>query len=141
MRSKYERNTEGVQSFSSYEFTADESKLLLATEVESIYRHSTLGIFYVYDIASKSLTKISDQKIQEPSISPNGKEVAYVADNNLFIFNIETKQQRQVTKDGEKNKIINGITDWVYEEEFAFVRAFEWNADGSKIAFLRFDET
>ncbi|KAG1650199.1 Prolyl tripeptidyl peptidase [Nymphon striatum] len=123
MRSKYERNTEGVQSFSSYEFTADESKLLLATEVESIYRHSTLGIFYVYDIASKSLTKISDQKIQEPSISPNGKEVAYVADNNLFIFNIETKQQRQVTKDGEKNKIINGITDWVYEEEFAFVRA------------------
>jgi dipeptidyl-peptidase-4 len=132
---------EGVQSFSSYEFTADESKLLLATEVESIYRHSTLGIFYVYDIASKSLTKISDHKIQEPSISPNGKEVAYVADNNLFIFNIETKQQRQITKDGEMNKIINGITDWVYEEEFAFVRAFEWNADGSKIAFLRFDET
>lgn len=132
---------EGVSDFSSYEFTTDETMLLLATEIEPIYRHSRLGIFYVYDIASKSLTKISDQKIQEPNISPNGKEVAYVADNNIFIFNIASLQKKQITADGTKNKIINGITDWVYEEEFGFVRAFEWNADGSKIAFLRFDET
>jgi dipeptidyl-peptidase-4 len=132
---------DGVLTFSSYEFTADESKLLLATEIEPIYRHSRLGIFYVYDIASKGLTKISDQKIQEPSISPNGKEVAYVSDNNIFIFNIDSKQKKQITSDGTKNKIINRITDWVYEEEFAFVSAFEWNADGSKIAFLKFDET
>ena len=134
-------NLEGVQAFSSYEFTPDESKLMLATEIEPIYRHSRLGIFYVYDIDSKALTKISDQKIQEPSISPNGEEVAYVADNNIHIFNLVSKQKRQITSDGSKNKIINGITDWVYEEEFAFVRAFEWNKDGSKIAFLRFDET
>jgi len=134
-------NLEGVQAFSSYEFTPDESKLMLATEIEPIYRHSRLGIFYVYDIDSKALTKISDQKIQEPSISPNGEEVAYVADNNIHIFNLVSKQKRQITLDGSKNKIINGITDWVYEEEFAFVRAFEWNKDGSKIAFLRFDET
>ena len=134
-------NLEGVQAFSSYEFTPDESKLMLATEIEPIYRHSRLGIFYVYDIDSKALTKISDQKIQEPSISPNGEEVAYVADNNIHIFNLVSKQKRQITSDGSKNKIINGITDWVYEEEFAFVRAYEWNKDGSKIAFLRFDET
>ncbi len=132
---------DGIQRFSSYEFTSDESKLLLATEVEPIFRHSRLGIFYVYDIASKSLTKIASTKIQEPVIAPNGKQVAYVADNNIYLFDMTTNTTKQLTTDGVKNKIINGVTDWVYEEEFAFVRAFEWNADGSKIAFLRFDET
>jgi len=130
-----------LENFSSYSFTSDETKLLLATELEPIFRRSRLGIFYVYDIASKKLTKISDDKIQEPSISPNGQEVAFAANNNLYLFNIATKESSQITSDGIKNKIINGITDWVYEEEFAFVRAFEWNADGTKIAFLRFDET
>ncbi len=132
---------EGVQSFSSYEFTADESQLLLATEIEPIFRRSRLGVYYVYDIATKKLTKIADHKIQEPSIAPNGNEVAYVANNNIYVFDIHTKKTKQITTDGKKNMIINGITDWVYEEEFAFVRAFEWNADGTKIAFLRFDET
>ncbi|VAW14583.1 Dipeptidyl peptidase IV [hydrothermal vent metagenome] len=131
----------GAESFSSYEFSDDESKILLATETETIFRHSTLGIFYIYDIASKSLVKIADTKIREPSISPNGKQVAYVADNNLYIFDISSKETAQITTDGVKNKIINGVTDWVYEEEFAFVRAFEWNFDGTKIAFMRFDET
>ena len=67
--------------------------------------------------------------------------MAYGFQNNIFVKNLETGQTTQVTFDGEKNKIINGITDWVYEEEFAFVRAFEWNADGHKIAYLKFDET
>ncbi|MCJ7466322.1 MAG: S9 family peptidase [Maribacter sp.] len=130
-----------IPYFSSYEFNDDESKILLAKEVESIFRRSTLGIFYVYDIASKNLVKISDAKIQEPVLSPNGKQVAYARDNNLYIFDINTKSTKQITNDGIKNQIINGITDWVYEEEFAFVRAFDWNSDGTKIAFLRFDET
>ncbi len=132
---------DGVSSFSSYQFSDDESKVLLATEVESIFRRSTLGIFYIYDIASKKLTKISRDKIQEPALSPNGKKVAFVKNNNLFVMDLGDGETKQMTLDGEKNKIINGVTDWVYEEEFAFVRAFEWNADGSKIAFLRFDET
>ncbi len=130
-----------IKSFDSYEFNADESKILLATEVESIFRRSTLGIYYVYDIASKQLIKISETKIQEPTLSPDGKTVAYVANNNLYLFNLEIKSSEQLTTDGVKNKIINGVTDWVYEEEFAFVRAFDWNSDGTKIAFLRFDET
>jgi len=130
-----------IQSFSSYSFSSDETKMLLATEVESIFRRSTLGVFYVYDIASKQLTKINDAKIQEPTLSPNGKKLAYVKDNNLFLMDLENGQTQQVTQDGVKNKIINGVTDWVYEEEFSFVRAFEWNADGRTIAFLRFDET
>lgn len=132
---------DGVANFSAYSFSNDEKKILLSTEVESIFRRSTLGVFYIYDIDSKSLVKISDAKIQEPTLSPNGKQVAYVMNNNLYLFNLESKQTKQVTVDGVKNKIINGVTDWVYEEEFGFVRAFEWNADGTKIAFLRFDET
>lgn len=132
---------EDVPYFSSYEFNDDESKILLATEVESIFRSSTLGVFYVYDVASKQLTKISDTKIQEPTLSPNGKQVAYVSQNNLYIFDMMSKETKQLTTDGEKNTIINGVTDWVYEEEFAFVKAFDWNSNGTKIAFLRFDET
>lgn len=132
---------DGTPAFSTYEFSGDETKLLLATDVEPIYRHSRLGIYYVYDIISKSLTKVSENKIQEPAFSPDGKQVAFGATNNLYLFDISTKTTKQFTTDGAKNGIINGITDWVYEEEFAFVRAFEWNSDGSKIAFLRFDET
>ncbi|MFC4095143.1 S9 family peptidase [Euzebyella saccharophila] len=130
-----------IDRFSDYEFSANESQLLLATELESIYRHSTLGIYYVYDLKSKNLVKISEEKIQEPALSPDGKKVAYVKENNLYIFEIASKKTEQITTDGEKNKIINGITDWVYEEEFAFVRAFAWNANGEKIAFLKFDES
>ena len=131
----------GVERFSSYEFSDDESKILLATEIEAIFRHSTLGIYYVYDRVTKNLVKISDTKIREPSLSPNGKQVVYVAENNLYMFDIVSRNTKRISTDGVVNKIINGVTDWVYEEEFAFVRAFEWNADGTKIAFMRFDET
>ncbi|SIS42038.1 dipeptidyl-peptidase-4 [Zobellia uliginosa] len=131
----------GIDGFSSYQFSDDESQVLLATELESIFRRSTLGIFYVYDLKSKKLTKVSDTKIQEPKLSPDGTKVAYVSKNNLYLFDLLSGNTKQLTTDGEKNKIINGVTDWVYEEEFAFVRAFDWNTDGSKIAFLRFDES
>lgn len=134
-------NLDAIKYFSDYSFSKDESKIILATEVEPIFRRSTLGIFYVYDIKTKTLVKIADEKIQEPTLSPDGKKVAYGYHNNLYIKDFETNQTIQITFDGEKNKIINGITDWVYEEEFAFVRAFEWNADGTYLAFIRFDET
>lgn len=137
--SSTERND--IPGFTSYGFSADESKLLLATEVEPIYRRSTLGIFYVYDIETKSAIKVTDVKIQEPTLSPDGNKVAYGRENNLFVFDIASRTTARITDDGSKDRIINGITDWVYEEEFAFVRAFEWNADGTKIAYLRFDET
>ena len=135
------KDLQEVPYFTNYIFSSDESKIILATEVESIYRRSTLGVFFVYDIASKKLQKISDSKIQEPTLSPDGSQVAYVFNNNLYLKNLKSNSKKQITFDGQKNKIINGITDWVYEEEFAFVRAYEWNSDGNKIAFLRFDET
>lgn len=130
-----------VPNFTSYEFSTDESKIILATEVEPIFRRSRLGIYYVYDVATKGITKISDAKIQEPEISPDGSKVAYVLDNNLYIFDVWGKTTERITEDGSYGSIINGVTDWVYEEEFAFVQAFAWNSNGTKIAFLRFDET
>ncbi|MFD1163657.1 S9 family peptidase [Hwangdonia seohaensis] len=127
--------------FTDYTFSEDESKIILATNEESIYRRSTLGNYYVFDIDDKSITLISENRIQEPTFSPDGTKVAYGFENNLYFKDLHTGSTTQITFDGEKNKIINGITDWVYEEEFAFVRAFEWNADSNKIAFIRFDET
>ena len=119
----------------------DEDKLILGIDSESIYRRSSRGIYYVYEIASKNLQLISENKIQEPTFSPDGNKVAYTYNNNVFIKDLVNNGTIQVTFDGEKNKIINGITDWVYEEEFSLVRAFDWNGNSDKLAFLRFDET
>ena len=130
-----------IDNFSDYTFSNDESKVLLATAVEPIFRRSRLGNYYVYDTKTNTTHLISEAKIQEPTFSPDGSKVAYGLNNNLFVKDLTSGTTSQITFDGEKNKIINGITDWVYEEEFSFVRAFEWNAAGNKIAFIRFDET
>tara|TARA_R100000306_G_scaffold12141_1_gene14128 strand:- start:3705 stop:5876 length:2172 start_codon:yes stop_codon:yes gene_type:complete len=130
-----------VDQIISYEFSDDEGKLLLATRLKQIYRRSSLGTYYVYDIDSKKLTLVSEDQIQEPTFTKDGSKVAYGKDNNLFIKNLKSGETLQITSDGEKNSIINGITDWVYEEEFAFVRAFDWNKTGNKLAYIKFDET
>ena len=135
------KNIEDIAYFSDYTFSSDESQLLLATDVTPIFRHSSIGKYYIYNIKSKTTSLVSDQKIQEPTFSPDGKKVAYVFENNIYYKNLATGKVTQVTTDGKKNEIINGVTDWVYEEEFAFVRAFEWNKTGTKIAYIRFDET
>ena len=131
----------GLSMFTNYTFSNDETKVLLATEVEPIFRRSTLGKFYVYDISSNTTSLVSEEKIQEPTFSPDGTKIAYGLNNNLYIKNLSSGTTSQITFDGKKNEIINGITDWVYEEEFSFVRAFEWNTSSDKIAFIRFDET
>ncbi|MDO3695879.1 S9 family peptidase [Wenyingzhuangia sp. chi5] len=127
--------------FSDYSFNQNEEKLLLATEMESIYRRSTLAKYYVYDVKTSKSTLVDDRKIQEPTFSPSGDALAFVCDNNIYIKNLNTNITIQITTDGEKNKIINGITDWVYEEEFEFVRAFEWNKTGTQLSYIKFDET
>ena len=132
---------EAIPYFTDYTFSDDESQILLATDVESIFRRSTLGTYYVFNTKTNDVNLVAEEKIQEPTFSPDGTKIAYGYKNNLFIKDLDSGKTTQVTFDGEKNKIINGITDWVYEEEFGFVRAFEWNADSNKIAFIRFDET
>lgn len=134
------RDFRELPPIASYSFSADEKKILLACNMSQIYRHSFTADYFLYDIASKKLTKLFEQ-VQEPTFSPNGKKIAYGKENNLFVYDIDTKNTEQITTDGKKNAIINGITDWVYEEEFAFVRAFDWSADGSTIAYIRFDES
>ena len=129
-----------INYFESYSFNNDETKLILGTNFNQIYRRSFTGTFYAYDIAKKS-TELIGEDIQEPVFSPDNKKVAYVKNNNIYVKDFSNNTIIQVTKDGEKNKIINGITDWVYEEEFGFVKAFEWSKDGKNLAFLRFDET
>ncbi|XLS28681.1 S9 family peptidase [Flavobacteriaceae bacterium M23B6Z8] len=134
-------NLAEVASFTSYTFSEDESKILLATDVTPVYRRSRLGKYYVYDTNSKEVQLVSEDKIQEPLFSPDASKVAYVFKNNIYLKDLITGKTAQVTFDGQVNQIINGVTDWVYEEEFSFVRAFEWNSSGTHLAFIRFDET
>jgi len=135
------KDLEGIKYFDDYSFSPDETKVIIGVDIEKIYRRSNKGLYYVYDLSSKSLELISEALIQEPTFSPDGKKIAFAFNNNLYVKDLVSKKTIQITNDGEKNKIINGITDWVYEEEFSFVRAFEWNASSNKIAFIRFDET
>jgi len=132
---------DGLDYFIGYTLSADESKALLSTKLRSIYRRSSLGVYYVYDLETKELVQVAEEAIQEPTFSPDASKVAYGRDNNIYIKDLSSGSTTQVTTDGAKNKVINGITDWVYEEEFAFVRAFDWNANGDKIAYIRFDES
>ena len=125
-----------------YELSADEKKLFMRTNVEQIWRRSTREDFYVYDIASKSLSKLTstEGKQQFAELSPKGNRAAFVRDNNLFWIDLASGMETRITDDGEFNKIINGAADWVYEEEFGFAKAWFWSPDGNKIAFYRFDE-
>ncbi|MEM1002909.1 MAG: S9 family peptidase, partial [Bacteroidota bacterium] len=130
-----------VAYFQDYAFSKYESKVILTTKSEPVFRRSRLGEYFIYDFKTKELTKISDDLVQEPTFSPDGKKVTFGYNNNLYVKYLESGDVLQLTTDGKKNEIINGITDWVYEEEFSFVRAFDWNSDSNKIAFIRFDET
>ena len=126
--------------FSGYIFSNDEQKILLETLTDNIYRRSKQAIYWIYDIKTNSLEKLFDQKVQEPLFSPDGLKVAYVYRRNLFIKNLELDIVKQITYDGDY-QTINGITDWVYEEEFGFVRAFDWSQDSNQIVYMRFDES
>ncbi len=125
----------------SYTFDDSEKQILIACNSNKIFRHSFTADYYLYNLDNKQMTKLFEDQVQEPTFSPNGKKIAYSKENNLYVYDIASKQTIAITTDGKKNSIINGITDWVYEEEFAFVRAFDWSKDSKKVAYIRFDET
>lgn len=134
------KDLKGIDFVISYEFNKDESKILFSTELEQIYRRSSRGTYYVYDVKTKNFSLVSTNKIQEPTFSNDGNKIAYGFENNLYIKDLNSSETKQITTDGKKNSIINGITDWVYEEEFSFVRAFEWSTNSDKLAYIKFDE-
>ncbi|WP_163397894.1 S9 family peptidase [Flavobacterium fluviatile] len=134
-------HAELADGIDSYTFDASEKKILIACNSNQIFRHSFTADYFLYDITSKSLTKLFDFQVQEPTFSPDATKIAYAKENNLYVYDIASKKSTAVTTDGKKNAVINGITDWVYEEEFAFVRAFDWSKDSKKVAYIRFDES
>lgn len=128
--------------FTDYVLSADERRLLLTTDVEPIYRHSFTAEYWIYDRQDGSLRRLSQGGPQQQAqFSPDGSRVAFVRGGNLFVADPAAGSERQLTFDGRFNHIINGLPDWVYEEEFSFARAFAWAPDGRKIAYLRFDES
>ena len=128
------------ESIDGYVMSPDGKQLLVITKSKAVYRRSFKAEYFIYNIASKKLRKLSEGENQQVATwSPDSKHIAFVKDNNLFVFDGE--KETQITSDGKFNEIINGIPDWVYEEEFAFNRAFAWNADGTSIGWIRFDES
>lgn len=127
----------------NYSFSDDESMLLIETDVDRLWRRSTQSHFYVFDLESRELTKLTGDVAKQSyaTFSPQGNQIVFFRENNLFLVDLETGSETRLTFDGKENEIINGAADWVYEEEFYFAKAFFWSPDGRRVAFYRFDES
>lgn len=134
---------ESIDGFDNYIMSPDETKMLIQTKTQKIYRRSFAATYYIYNISDRRLDKLSDGGPQQSPIwSPDGLKVAFVRDNNIYLIKLlYGNSESQVTKDGKRNGVINGVPDWVYEEEFAFNSALTFNADGSMICWISFDES
>lgn len=137
-------NTQGekINSFDGYIMSPDGSHILISTERKPVYRRSYKAVFYIYTVKSRKLEKLSDGGPQQcPVWSPDGNQVAFVRDNNIFLVKLlYDNSESQVTKDGKLNEVINGIPDWVNEEEFGFNCALTFSADGTMLCWLKYDE-
>lgn len=139
-------NTKGrikLDYIDGYQMSPDETHILLRTQTKSIYRHSATAVYYIYNIKNRTLDPLSEGGPQEaPLWSKDSHMVGFVRDGNLFIVKLLfNNSESQVTKDGKFNEVINGKPDWVNEEEFSFNRAFDFNADGTMLAWIRYDES
>jgi len=134
-------NTFGLEKIDKFTWSHDEKYLLLFTEKQAIYRRSALYKVYHYDIQNKNIVLIDENPIMHAHFNPVNYDVAYVKDNNLYHYDFKNNRRKALTNDGKKGAIINGNCDWVYEEEFAFSRAFEWSPNGQYLAYYKFDES
>ena len=132
-----------LKSFDDYIMSPDETKILIQTETKPIYRHSFTAVYYIFNVRNNTIEPLSDGGPQQvPLFSPDGNQIAFVRENNIYLVKLLFgNSESQVTKDGKYNEVLNGIPDWVYEEEFAFNRAFDFNPDGTMLAYIRFDES
>lgn len=131
-----------IESIEGYEINSTETRILLYTESEKIYRHSFKANYYLYDIRYKELKPLSDKGKQRVAcFSPDGDHVAYVRDNNIYLAKLRFNTESAITSDGKTNQVLNGVPDWVYEEEFSMDKALEWSPDSKEIAYIRFDES
>ncbi|GAB3827376.1 S9 family peptidase [Hymenobacter jeollabukensis] len=129
-------------SVDGYEFNADEQKMLFSTATEPIYRRSTRANYFVYDRAAQKLVPLSTGGKQSyATFSPDGRRVAFMRQNNMYVVDLQTMQETPITTDGQINKLIHGGGDWVYEEEFEVSRAFKWSPDSKQLAYISFDES
>lgn len=132
-----------LKSFDDYIMSPDESLILIQTETKPIYRRSFTAVYYIYNVRNRTLEPLSNNGPQQvPLFSPDSHQIAFVRNNNIYLIKLLFgNSESQVTKDGENNKVLNGIPDWVYEEEFSYNRAFDFSADSKMIAYVRFDES
>lgn len=132
-----------LKRIDGYILSPDESRILIQTETEQIYRRSFKARYYIYSVSNKTLEPLSENgKQQMPLFSPDGHKIAFVRDNNLFLVKLLfNNSESQITKDGKFNEVLNGIPDWVYEEEFSTARSFDFSADGEMLAWIRYDES
>ncbi len=126
---------------SDYSFSPDETQIILHADREPIYRRSSKSRVYIMDLASGNIQSLGEEKVLHPEISPDGKRLAFVYENNLYVQDLKTGKRDTITRDGKWNHIINGNCDWVYEEEFQFSQAYQWSPDGEYLAYYRFDES
>lgn len=132
-----------LTSFDDYIMSPDERLILIQTETKPIYRRSFTAVYYIYNVRNNKLEPLSNNGPQQvPLFSPDGNQIAFVRNNNIYLVKLLfNNSESQVTKDGEYNKVLNGIPDWVYEEEFGFNRAFDFSADSKMLAYIRFNES
>lgn len=131
-----------IDDFEGFKISDNGKKILLWTDSEKIYRYSIRAEYYIYDTFRNTLSRVSEKGRQRgATMSHDGRLVAYERDNNIWISNIDYKTDIQITTDGEYGKILNGIPDWSYEEEFNLLAAMCWNGDDNVLAYVKFNET
>ncbi len=133
---------DSIIAYEDYEFNSDETKVLFMTNIKPIYRRSYTAVYYLYDIKTKQLVPLDDKHKPQTlaEYSPDGKSVSFIHGNDIFVKELATGKSIKLTEDGKRNKIINGTSDWVYEEEFGITKAYAWSPDSKWISFLRFNE-